>query len=484
MQSSFYARWLPALLLWLGTALAAQASHLLGTEITYAPVASTTAGTPRYHVALRLYVDATSASVKQPVATVTFSRNGCDAIGTGSFSVTIPVTQVLKTYGQNCSLGGPAYTVQLYETDVDLPRGQWTINFSGENRAAGVKNIANLQSQTYGIYCSAFLNTELVAQNTSPVFLTTRLPYVASGQAERYSFSAFDADGDSLVYRFVTPQEGVAPRFVCGADIPSTPSPHFQLNAATGALTAPAITTTDVGRYVVAAHVDEYRRLNGSWQQIGWITRDVSYIFVNATNQAPSFTALTIAGAPMAQPVGELVRVRAGQTVVLALDAADPDAGQALSFTSDAAGAVPGLGLQTLGPTRAQLTWQVPAALPPGRYTATVAVTDDGCPSASEEQTLAFLVTAATTLATRPTGEGKAAAFPTPFREQVQFQAAAGQAVTVVDELGRVVAQLRAPADGRVVWRPAAALPAGLYVARGADGRPLARLLRGPGTDY
>ncbi|AMJ66903.1 hypothetical protein AXW84_16815 [Hymenobacter sp. PAMC 26628] len=471
------------MLLWLGSALAAQASHIISTDITYAPVAATTAGTPRYHVTLRLYVDLSPGSARQPSATLTFSRNGCDAVGTGSFSVNVPITQVLKTYGQSCT-GGLAYTVQLYETDVDLTRGQWTMGFNGQNRAGGVKNVTNLQSQTYGVYCSAFLNTELVAQNTSPVFLSTRLPYVASGQAERYSFSAFDADGDSLVYRFVTPQAGTGAQLICGADIPSTPSPHFRLNAATGALTAPATTATDAGRYIMAARVDEYRQLNGSWQQIGWVMRDVSYLFLNATNRAPGFTALTVGGAPAAQPVNELIRVRAGQTVVLALDAADPDAGQTLSFASDAVGSVPGLSLQALGPTRTQLTWQVPAALPPGRYTATVAVTDDGCPSASEEQTLAFLVTAATTLGTRPAGEAKSAAFPTPFREQVQFQAGApGQAITIVDELGRVVAQLRAQADGRVVWQPAA-LPAGLYVARGADGRPLARLLRAADTNY
>ncbi|OGX89359.1 hypothetical protein [Hymenobacter coccineus] len=484
MKLAFYFRWLPALLLWLGTALAAQASHLLGAEMTYAPVAATTAGTPRYHVVLKLYVDLLPQSAKQPTATLVFSRNGCDAVGTGSFAVDVPITQITKTYGQSCP-ANLAYTVQLYETDADLPQGQWTISFSGENRAAGVRNITSPASQAFGIYCSAFLNTELVAQNTSPVFLSSRLPYVASGQAERYSFSAFDADGDSLVYRFVTPQTGTGAQYVCGVDIPSTPSPHFQLNAATGALTAPATATTDVGIYIMAARVDEYRRLNGSWQQIGWVMRDVSYLYLNATNRAPGFTGLTVGGGPAAQPLNELIRVRAGQTVVLALDAADPDAGQVLSFSSDAVGTIPGLALQPLGPTHAQLTWQVPATLPPGRYVATVAVTDDGCPTASEEQTLAFLVTAATPLATRPTGAAKAAAFPMPFREQVQFQAGApGQAITIVDELGRVVAQLRTQADGRVVWQPAAALPAGLYVARGADGRPLARLLRAANTTY
>jgi hypothetical protein len=142
---------------------------------------------------------------------------------------------------------------------------------------------------------------------------------------------------------------------------------------------------------------------------------------------------------------------------------------------------VPGLSLVTLGATQARLTWQVPATLPPGRYTATVAVFDDGCPlNASEEQTFSFLVAApGTPLADRPALPPSAgAAFPMPFREQVQFQAAAGgQAVTIVDELGRVVARLQAGADGRVQWQPTPTLPAGLYVAYSADGRTLAHLL-------
>jgi len=164
--------------------------------------------------------------------------------------------------------------------------------------------------------------------------------------------------------------------------------------------------------------------------------------------------------------------------VTLGLTAADPDAGQVLRFESQSPGIIPGFSLQTTGATTAQATWQVPASLPPGRYTAAVAVLDNGCPNASEDYTFTFLV-AAQPLATRPDLTPSTTAFPMPFRQQVQFQApAGGQAVTVVDALGRVVARLTSQADGRVQWQPAAALPAGLYLARGADGRLLARLLR------
>jgi hypothetical protein len=169
--------------------------------------------------------------------------------------------------------------------------------------------------------------------------------------------------------------------------------------------------------------------------------------------------------------------VQPGQAVALALEAADPDAGQALRFESQAPGIIPGLSLQTTGATSAQLTWQVPATLPPGRYTATVAVLDNGCPSASEEYTFSFLVSA-TALATRAAAAATDV-YPIPFREQVQFTTAPGQAVLVVDALGREVARLVSGPGGLVRWQPAPTLPAGLYLARVAStGQPLARLLR------
>nr|GFD48172.1 hypothetical protein [Tanacetum cinerariifolium] len=113
------------------------------------------------------------------------------------------------------------------------------------------------------------------------------------------------------------------------------------------------------------------------------------------------------------------------------------------------------------------------------RYTATVAVLDNGCPNASEEYTFTFLV-AAQPLATHAERSPEAAAYPTPFREQVQFQTSAGrQPIVVVDALGREVARLVSAPDGLVRWQPAPTLPAGLYLARSAaNGQPLARLLR------
>ncbi len=479
MRTTTPFRWLAALVLWLGPLLAAHATHVLGGELTYRPVASTTAGVPRYHVTAIVYLDPNGAT--QPTIRLACSRNGCGGTTTtGNFSLIVPASSLTPLYSLGCpTVAGYVYRVSLFEIDVDLPAGQWTLSVAENNRSGSIQNLVN--SITTGYYISAYLDNSLAGQNSSPRFLSTLLPFICNGQAQRYSFSAFDSDGDSLAYEFRQPEQSLAAQspvnpYVCGSPIPGTLSPHFQLNTTTGALTAiPA--AIQQGRFAMAARVSEYRRINGSWQQIGYVTRDITYLAIGSTNTTPRFTALRLNGAATAQPLGQTIRVQPGQAVALGLEATDPDAGQALRFESQAPGIIPGLSLQTTGATSAQLTWQVPATLPPGRYTATVAVLDNGCPNASEEYTFSFLVSS-TALATRAAATATDV-FPVPFREQVQFTTTANQAISVVDALGREVARLTSSATGLVRWQPTAALPAGLYLARAAStGQPLARLLR------
>jgi hypothetical protein len=482
MNALFRMRWLLAGLLWLGMWPAAYASHVRGGDIAYASVASTTPGVPRYRVTLRMFRDITG--VDQPTVTLACTLGGCNSTSPQNFTLyNIPKAQTTRLVPVSCvggsTSGGagsnPVFStdVILYSVDVDLPRGQWTLSFTTENRNSGIINIAN--SSTTSAFISAFLDNTLATQDTSPAFLSTLVPALNGNLAQAYSFSAFDADHDSLAYNALEAQQALNPFVPCGTAITGGVSPHFQLNPVTGAVTIPAGGVRS-GFYVTAVRVSEYRRLAGTWQLIGAVTRDVTYLAQNLANQPPSFTSLAV-GTGAAQSPGQTITVRPGQTVDLTLTANDPDAGQQIRFSSEATGIVPGLSLATLTATQARLTWQVPASLPVGFYTATIVAFDDGCPNSSVEQTLYFRVTNLT-LATRPATDADATAFPMPFREQVQFRGPSGGLVLIVDELGRTVAQLRAAADGRVQWQPAASLPAGLYLARGADGRPLARLLR------
>jgi hypothetical protein len=469
-------RWLLAGLIWVGTLLPVKATHILGGDIAYEPVASTTVGIPRYHITVRLYRDITQ--IDQTEVQLTCSRDGCSATTPGSFTRTLRRTSSTPVTSLRCSGIGVRsydYEIDLFETEEDLPPANWMLSVYAENRSADIQNIPISVTRT--IYISSSLNNSLAVNNSSPKFLTTILPYLYNNSNQTFTFSTFDIDGDSLVYNQVVPQEATQAFQQCGQDIAGVTAQPFQLDRATGALTA-STGTVQQGRYAIAARIDEYRRLSGRWQQIGSVTRDITYIATQGTNDSPTFTGLTVNGSLVSQPVSQQILVQPGQSVRLLLSATDPNAGQTLRFASQAAAIIPGMKLVPAGTNQIELRWDVPN-LPSGRYSATVAVLDNACPlNGSQEITLSFLVTNQV-LADRPAQNLDLAAYPMPFREQVQFRIAAGtQAVTIIDELGRTVARLTSQPDGQVLWQPAATLPAGLYVARGANGRLLARLLR------
>lgn len=478
MNQLFHWRWLLAGLLWLSLQPAAHASHIRGGDIAYATVASTTPGVPRYRVTLRLFRDV--VGVDQPTVTLKGTRGECNSTDPRNFTAIINKSQSTRQTLVACGGGSPVgnysfiYDVFLYAVEVDLPRGQWTLSFVADYRNSGIRNID--ASVVRSFYLAAYLDNTLATQNTSPTFLSTLVPSLQGNLPQAYSFSTYDTDRDSVAYSAVESQEALNLQVPCGTAITGAVSPHFQLNPATGAVTAPA-GAVQQGLYAMAVRVREYRQLAGTWQLIGAITRDIIYLAQNVANQPPSFTSLTV-GTGAAQLPDKTITVRPGQTVSLTLTATDPDAGQQVRFSSEATSIIPGLSLATLNATQARLNWQVPASLPVGFYTATVAAFDDGCPNSSVEQTLYFRVTNQV-LAARQATDAETIAFPMPFHSQVQFKAASGnQLILIADALGRTVAQLRAEADGRVVWQPAGTLPAGLYVARSAEGKLLARLLR------
>ncbi|HEX8329473.1 MAG TPA: hypothetical protein VF629_18190 [Hymenobacter sp.] len=381
----------------------------------------------------------------------------------------------------SCAVGGGAaggimYEIRTFEGTVQLPPALWTFSVNFENRPSGLININQAFDQS--LYVQALLDNTAGLVNSSPRFTNSRLIQISGTQAQRYSVNAFDSEGDSLTYQLVRSFSRPAFSAQCAAPTPGVIAPHFQLDAATGELATIPSVALQQGRYVLAARVDEYRRINGTWQQIGSITRDVIYSVVAGTNQVPVFTRVAPTGNPNAQLLGQTIPVNPGQTVSFTLTATDPDAGQVLTLGSDAAGIVPGAAFQSQGNGQGVFTWQVPNALPEGRYALTASATDNACPVyGSGVVTLPFLVTRQV-LGTRSRQPLAQLPHPVPFQDEVRFQlvGAGPQTVLIVDELGRTVQQLTSAPDGRVVWRPAASVAAGLYFARNLSGTQSARL--------
>lgn len=511
MLSTLLLRFALLLLFCLGNRLAATASHIMGGDIAYSYISGSAS---RYHIVARLYArDPAQGLPDQPQVTLFFTRNGCSSTTPGSFSVMANRSQ-LAVRNLGC-VGNGVYRVLTFETDVTLPPDRWTITTMGENRS-NINNLANPFTESYNI--SAYLDNSSGLTNSSPFFTSFTLPYVCGSQPYRYSFSTFEADGDSLVYRAVAPMaSSLGSTTVCGSAItyatyaggqfqdpisgqtasypagqftPALPIlsfraingvavPQFELNARNGDLLTTPVSR--LGLYTVVVRVDEYRQLNGVWTQIGSVVRDVVYsVLSTVNNRNPTFTSLMVAGASTAQSVEQAIPVQAGQTVAVTFTAADPDAGQTMQLSSDVAAMMPGASFQVQGANQGVLTWQVPATLLPGRYNATVTVADSNCPiGGSEIRTITFVVTGQP-LSTRTNPKSVLAAYPMPFHNQVQFKlpTAAVQTVTITDGLGRLVDTITSLPDGTVQWVPAADVATGAYFARPTSGGYVCRLLR------
>ena len=464
---------LAGLFLWLSSSSAAWASHALGADITY-EYAGTAASPNQYRATVRLFRDLGSG-VEDTFVTLTCGRNGCGTATAGSFTAMLPRTSRAMV-SASCNTTPINYELSTYEGLVQLPPASWTLSVDMQNRANGVANIVN--SDTQSLFVKTELNNTSGLVNSSPRFLVDRLIQLVSPQAsQHYSVGAFDSEGDSLVYQLVQPLANPTPTAPCGTPTVGAIAPHFQLDAATGALTTVG-GPTQQGRYALAARVQEFRRLNGTWQQIGSITRDMSYFVRAGTNQAPVFTRVALDSAPAGQLLGQTIRVYPGTLLSLRLTAADADAGQTLALLGSLPGVVPGVTFQDLGGGQAQLNWQIPAMLAPGRYQLAVTALDDYCAAPAFAVVTVPVLVVQQVLATPARQALAQPPFPLPFSEEVQFRFAGQgtQPVTISDALGRQVAQLETAADGRVVWQPAVALPAGLYFARNAASTQVARL--------
>ena len=477
MRKLFRFRCLAALLFCLSGPLIANATHLLGGDLRYEYV-GTAANPNQYHITAVLFGDNSPGTLAVVSDTeLSCGKNECGVTLQGSFTTRLTLTR-RDIVGTGCGGSGAImYTVNTLEGNVQLPPARWTLSINGSNRNSYILNIAQPVAQSQ--YVQAELDNSAGLVNSSPRFNSDRLIQLSSVQSkQRYSLSAFDSEGDFLTYHLVQPLAGPSASSACSTPTVGALAPHFQLDAATGTL----LTTNgpaQQGRYSLAARVDEYRQIGGSWQRIGSIARDMTYfVQLGSGNHVPGFTRVALASAPTGQLLGQTIRVNPGQTLALTLTAADVDAGQVLTLGSTAAGTVPGATFQNLGNGQGLLTWQVPANQHAGRYFLTAAATDDACPIAGTEVLTLQVQVTTQTLATRQRQQLAQLPYPTPFQEAVQFRLAGPgqQPVTITDGLGRTVARLQTTADGSLTWRPTPALTAGLYFARTADGTQVARL--------
>lgn len=472
MRAPFLFRIVAALVCCWGSTTIARASHVLGTELTYEYV-GTAANPNRYHVTARLFRDLTSA-VDQPTLDLICGQNECGNTLPGSFTYMMTRTSTIPV-PTGCASATLRYSLDTFDALLTLAPAHWTLSVNLPNRQRGVVNVT--LSDQFTVFIKAELDNTNGLINSSPRFTTARIIQLTNSQPQRYSTSAFDAEGDSLVYQLVQPLAEPTTASPCGFATTGTIAPHFQLNAATGELQTVA-GPTQQGLYAMTVRVSEYRRISGLWQPIGSIMRDMNYIVSISNNQLPAFISVVRTGSPSIQLLGQTIRVNPGETLSLTLLATDADASQVLSFSSDMVAFVSGTAFQYLGGGQCSFIWQVPVNQPLGRYELIATALDNACPVAGADVVTLPIMVGQRALATRIRQALAQPPFPAPFQDEVHFQLAGigQQSVVITDEVGRTVARLITAVDGNAVWRPASHLSAGLYFARNQDGSQVARL--------
>ncbi|MCG8317880.1 MAG: gliding motility-associated C-terminal domain-containing protein [Cytophagales bacterium] len=178
--------------------------------------------------------------------------------------------------------------------------GNYTLRFQEFNRNGGILNMANSVETPFYVETNITIDP-FVGLNNSPQLLIPPIDRAATGATFFHNPGAFDPDGDSLSYTIVIPKQDIDlevnaytfPNNIIHytgfnyqtANEAQTGPPTYTLNEVNGDLIwdAPGL----AGEYNVAFRVEEWRRVGGQWQRLGYVTRDMQIIVEETDNERP-----------------------------------------------------------------------------------------------------------------------------------------------------------------------------------------------------
>ena len=251
-----------------------QASHNAGGDIHYEYISST-GGTHKYKITLRLYRDNTGISLPSSanITACSASYGSVNAFlnevgSTGGIGIAMP--SYFDCVGS--SNAGLTINVVKYEGEITLPGNapDWTFTFQTCCRNQAVTNIINPSSQ--GFLIEAHLNN-MYGQNNSPIFITEGARAFCIGNTFNWQHSTIEPDGDSLFYRMSNIKDGSCSSVInipfvayksYNQPITTSPANSLSLNSLTGLMTfAPAAVEIDA----MGIAVDEFRYVTSlsSW---------------------------------------------------------------------------------------------------------------------------------------------------------------------------------------------------------------------------
>ncbi|MCX7650925.1 MAG: gliding motility-associated C-terminal domain-containing protein [Flavobacteriales bacterium] len=356
-----------------------KASHISGGDISY-----TCVGPNQYQVTLNLYRDCSGITMSTTEFITLTSTCGASLTFTLDLvngPAGLEISQLCPPQMPQSSCNGgslPGMQHYIYQGIVTLtpPCDTWTISWSTCCR----NNTTNLAGGSGDdIYIQTTLNTASFPCNNSPVFMNHPTPYVCNGQQVNYNPAVVEPDGDSIAFTFISAMNASAmPLPYSGGYSAGQPIPGINLNPVTGQLT---FTPTVNGYFVVVIQVTEY---DANGNVIGTVMRDFQFVVQTCNNTVPAApSAFTNINGQGIQTGPLEVTLCEGQSFCATLTFTDPNAGDAITLTSNAVQALPGStqSLNGTNPASIQICWTAQPGSP-SVNTVTVFAEDNACPIA------------------------------------------------------------------------------------------------------
>lgn len=174
--------------------------------------------------------------------------------------------------------------------------GIYFISYKESNRNEGIVNIDNSVETPFYIETMVRIDGTLGCNMFLPEMLVPPIDFGCTGVAFFHNPGAFDRDGDSLAFEFVTPRKDKNtpvdnyrvmndPEFGGFEEGTTNVPASLTINPTTGDLVwnSPGV----AGEYNVAFKVKEYRRLQGEYFLIGSVVRDMQVIVDDCDNNRP-----------------------------------------------------------------------------------------------------------------------------------------------------------------------------------------------------
>lgn len=253
----------------------AEASHIVGGDITYKYV-----GDDNYQIDLHLYVDCFNGiplaiELDREVNVSFYNTRTNEFIDNDALDVIAEVN--VQELNYNCLSNEPnacvsqftfSYTKKLFPGEDGI-----TIAYQRCCRNKTINNIID-PANTGATFFTEIPPVSVVKDNSSPVFDKLPPNFLCTNAPLIFDHKATDVDGDSLVYSLILPYLGADPTF--NRPIPASPPPYnqvimnnpytlsdmmggsvkLQIDPETGLL---QVTPSDVGQFVMAVLVEEYR---------------------------------------------------------------------------------------------------------------------------------------------------------------------------------------------------------------------------------